>query len=370
MLFEGKLRVNRSRRRFLLGVGAGLVGSLSGCGWQLAKVQSSPPGKSGGDLHVFTWESYVDSQLLTEFQKRHGTKALSDVYDGNETMVAKLQAGQASNYSIVYPSEYFLKKMVDEGLLREIDDTALVGLEGLLPTLADKGFIDGKRYSVPATWGTSGLIYNSEKIPGGLSDWSDLWTQKDKLNRRITLLNDPREVLGVGLYALGLKLRDQGDPAQIQRAYEKLLELKKSIAAFDTDAWRDRMLSGDVWVSHVYSTDAADVIKENPKFRYIIPRSGAVLWVDTMAIPVSAPNLDAAYDWINDMLQGEVVAGLNDRLSFAPAIVPAIEKLSSEVRQNPVLFPGAEELGRCETMPPISAAAEKAIDSYWTKLLS
>jgi spermidine/putrescine transport system substrate-binding protein len=362
---------SRSRRRFLQFAGAGLLGSItSGCGWQLAKVQSAPPGKSGGDLYVYTWESYVDPQLLTDFQKRHSTKAISDVYDGNETMVAKLQAGQASNYSVLYPSEYFLKKMVDQGLLRELDDNELKGIEAVLPALADKGFVDGKRYSVPATWGTSGLIYNSEKIPGGLTDWIDLWKQKDKLNRRITLLNDPREVLSIGLYALGLKLGDQNDPALIKRAYEKLLELKPSIAAFDTDAWRDRMLSGDVWVSHAYSTDAADVIKDNPKFRYIIPSSGAALWVDTMAIPVSAPNLDAAYDWINDMLQGDVVAGLNDRLSFSPAITPAVDQLPPEVRQNPVLFPSKEDLARCETMPPLSEAAEKTIDSYWTKLLS
>ncbi|NJM47218.1 MAG: spermidine/putrescine ABC transporter substrate-binding protein [Alkalinema sp. RU_4_3] len=362
---------NPARRRFLLLAGAGLLGSVtSGCGWQLAKVQSAPPGKSGGDLYVYTWESYVDPQLLTDFQKRHSIKAISDVYDGNETMVAKLQAGQAANYSILYPSEYFLKKMVDQGLLREIDETELQGIEGILPALADKGFVDGKRYSVPATWGTSGLIYNSEKIPGGLTDWIDLWKQKDKLNRRITMLNDPREVLGVGLYALGQKLGSQNDPASIKRSYEKLLELKPAIAAFDTDAWRDRMLSGDVWVAHAYSTDAAEVVKDNPKFRYIIPQSGASLWVDTMAIPVSAPNIEAAYDWINDMLQGDVVAGLNDRLSFAPAITSAVEKLPPEVRQNPVLFPSKEDLAHCETMPPLSEAAEKTIDSYWTKLLS
>ncbi len=363
--------LNPSRRRFLHLAGAGCLGSvLSSCGWQLAKVQSSPPGKSGGDLFVYTWESYVDPDLLKGFQKSSGTKAQSDVYDGNETMVAKLQAGQASNYSILYPSEYFLQKMVDQGLLQEIDETQLIGLDGLLPALADKGKVNGKRYSVPATWGTSGLIYNSEKLPNGISDWGDLWQQKDKLARRLTLLNDPREVMAAGLYALGQKLSAQNDPNAIKQAYSKLLELKPAIAAFDTDAWRDRMVAGDIWVAMAYSTDAADVVKENPKFRYVIPRAGASLWVDTMAIPLSAPNVEAAYDWINYMLRGDVVAALNERLSFSPAISPAVALLPEDVRRSAVLFPSPEELARCETLPPLSETAEKAIDSYWTKLLS
>ena len=361
----------RSRRRFLQTSIAGLSGmALSGCGWTLAKVQTNQVRRGAADeLQVYTWSNYVDKDLIDAFRSQTGIKVISDVFDSNETMLATFQAGKAGTYSIIYPSDYKVSQMVQLGYLSELDHSRLDGLRNILPRFQQSVHDPGNRFSVPISWGTTGLIYNSEKLKEPPTDWDYLWKHKDKLTRRLTLMDDFREVIGAALRSLGYSY-NATDPQQIKQAYEKLQELKPAITTFTTDAWRDQLLAGDLTIAMGYSADAVNVMTENPKLKYVIPASGTSVWSDTMVIPKTAPNPEAAYAWISFMLQPEVAARVTERLFFATPNEAAFNQLPDLLKNNVTLFPPRNLLDRSETLSPVDKPVLELYEKYWTKLKS
>ena len=364
------IRVAQTRRQFLqTSVAAMVASSLSSCGWTLAEVKTTPNTQVSSDtLYIYTWAGYTDQDLLDRFREETGLKVVADVFDSNEAMLARLQAGGAGAYSIIYPSEYMVQKMATLGLLTELDHSLLVGLEDLFPQFQNPGYDPGDRFSVPISWGTTGLIFNSKTLKNYPQDWNYLWENKEKLSKRFTLLNDVREVMGATLRMLGYSY-NATDANQIRQAYEKLVTLRPAIASFTTDSWRPQMIVGDLLIAMCYSSDAAEIMEENEDLRYITPDSGSSLWTDTMVIPKSAPNPDAAYKWINFMLQPDIAATLVERLKFATPSRLAYERLPENLRNDPTLFPPESVIARSEAISPVGAATE-IYERYWTQLTS
>ncbi|MDF0552954.1 spermidine/putrescine ABC transporter substrate-binding protein [Kamptonema sp. UHCC 0994] len=359
-----------TRRKFLQTSAAALSGlTLSSCGWRLADVQSAPIVKSASNkLYIYTWSGYTDEALINRFAEKTGIQVIADVFDSNEGMLARIQAGGGGAYSIIYPSDYMVLQMSKLGLLTELDHSLLAGLDRLIKKFQSPVYDPGNRYSVPFAWGTTGLIYNTEQINGKIEDWDYLWNNQKKLSKRMTLLNDLREVMGVSLRMLGYSLNTT-NADEIKKAYEKLAQLKPDLASFNTDAWRPQILAGDLKVAMCFSSDANEVIPENNKLQYVVPKSGSSLWTDTLVIPKSAPNPEAAYKWINFMLQGDIAASIIERLSFATPSQEAFELLPPEVRENEILFPSEETLKTCESIAPVGKFTA-IYDRYWTKLTS
>ncbi|WP_066424816.1 spermidine/putrescine ABC transporter substrate-binding protein [Anabaena sp. 4-3] len=356
------------RRNFIQGVTALSTLSLAGCGWRLADVRASTNSGRTDQLYIYTWTQYSDQKLLQTFTTQTGLKVLVDVYESNEVMLAKLLAGGGGTYSLIYPSDYMVQKMVDRNLLIELQHDRLIGLENLFPQFQNPSYDSNNRYSIPFNWGTTGLLYNSEVLPQAPEDWDYLWQNKDILNKRMTLLNDVREVMGAVLRMLGYSYNSQNEN-EIKQAYEKLTELKPAIAAFDTDAWQNQILAGDLMIAMCYSADAIRVSKENPKLKYVIPRSGSSLWTDTMVILKSAPNIDGAYAWINFMLQPEIAASISQRLKIATPNQAGFELLPNNIKNNVNFFPPDAILEKCERISPLGNF-EEVYERYWTQLTS
>ncbi|MEO8893422.1 MAG: spermidine/putrescine ABC transporter substrate-binding protein [Coleofasciculaceae cyanobacterium] len=361
------------RRQFLQLAGLTTLSSklLSGCGWTLAEVrsQTAPETTSNSkELFIYTWSNYTDQDLLNRFNKETGFKAVANVFDSNEVMLARLQAGGGGSYSIIYPSDYMVEKMVSLKMLSQLDYSRIKGFEHLMPRFVNPEYDPGNLHSVPLSWGTTGLIYNSKQLSTAPVDWTYLWENQKQLTRRMTLLNDVREVMGAVLKMLGYSYNSR-NPQEINKAYQKLVELKPDIASFTTDTWRDQVLSGDILIAMCYSSDANEVIEEKKYLDYVIPKSGSTIWMDTLAIPKTAPNPKAAYAWINFMLQPDVAAQICERLSFATPNQLAFNQLPAEAKENPRLFPPESDLERCESVAPVGDLAE-VYDQYWTKLTS
>jgi len=358
-----------TRRKFLTGMAALSGMSLTGCGWRLGDVRATSTTKGPRDqLNVYTWAQYTDKELLTTFNAQTGIKVLADVYDSNDVMLAKLQAGGGGAYSVIYPSDYMVQKMVDKGLLVEINRDRLIGLENLLPRFQNPTYDPNNRYSIPFSWGTTGLVFNSEILKTPPEDWDYLWQNQEQLSKRMTLLNDVREVMGAVLRMLGYSYNSKNEN-EIKQAYEKLKVLKPAIAAFDTDAWRNQIVAGDLLLAMCYSADGVKVTQENPKLKYIIPKSGSSLWSDTIVIPKTAPNVDGAYAWINFMLQPEVAAQMSQRLSIATPNRAGFDLLPKKMQNNSSLFPPQSLLEKCERVTPLGKI-EEVYDRYWTELTS
>lgn len=361
---------NSTRRQFLKNSAATISGlAVSSCGWRLADVQSAPAVKGSADqLFIYTWAGYTDNALLDRFAEKTGIRVVADVFSSNEEMLARVQAGGARAYSIIYPSDYMVVQMTELGLLSPLDHSSLGGLDRLKKQFQNPVYDPGNRYSVPLSWGTTGLIYNTEQLKEVPEDWNYLWEHKQELARRMTLASDVREVMGAALRMLGYSLNSTNEE-QVKQAYEKLVELKPAIASFTTDAWRPQMLTGDLKVAMCYSSDANEVISDNDKLKYVVPKSGSSLWTDTLVIPKGAPNPEAAYKWINFLLQADVAASLVERLSFSTPSEDAFSLLTPELRENELLFPPEAVLKNCEGVAPVGKFME-VYDRYWTQLTS
>ncbi|NJP10821.1 MAG: spermidine/putrescine ABC transporter substrate-binding protein [Leptolyngbyaceae cyanobacterium RU_5_1] len=362
-----------SRRRFLQAsatAASGLV--LSGCGWTLAEVRPTTLSRGNKDeIYIYTWESYVDSQLIETFKTQTGIQVTPSLFSSNEEMLAAFQAGKSANFSVIYPSDYTVGEMIEKRLLSKLDHSRISGLENLMPQFQDSAYDRNNEHSIPISWGTTGLIYNSEALNPAPDDWEYLWQNQQKLMRKMTLLDDKREVMGVTLKTLGYSYNST-NLQEIQHAYEKLVTLKPAVTTFTTSAWIDRLLAGDLLLAMVYSADAVRVINENPdrKFKYVIPKSGSSLWSDTMVIPKSSPNPDAAYAWINFMLQPAIAADITQRLFFATPNQAAYDQLPTPLRNDRSLFPSEDVINACERIIPLRPEILELYDQYWTKLTS
>lgn len=364
------LGANINRRRFIKGSAAALSGmALSSCGWTLADIKPQARRTSTDTIYIYTWAGYTDDDLLRQFEAETGIRAIADVFDSNEAMLARIQAQGGGDYSIIYPSDYMVQEMVDLELIRELDHSQIDGLDNLFETFADPGYDPGNGHSIPISWGTTGLIYNKSALGEAPEDWDYLWRNAKDLRRRMTLLNDVREVLGASLKSLGYSYNTT-EESEVKEAYEKLVELRPAIASFNSDAWRTQILSGDLLVAMCYSSDANEITEEDDNFAYIVPSSGSSVWADTLVIPRTAPNIAGAYAWMSFMMRAKVSADITQRLSFATPNRPGYELLPKDVRTNPNLFPSAETIDRCEGLKPLGEEVGAMYDRYWTKLTS
>ncbi|NJL47448.1 MAG: spermidine/putrescine ABC transporter substrate-binding protein [Leptolyngbyaceae cyanobacterium SM2_5_2] len=358
-----------TRRRFLQSSAAAVAGvSLANCRQNITGPQSA----GGGDastLHIYTWANYTDNDLTATFTERTGLKVVIDIFDSNEIMLTKMQAGGGNAYSIIYPSDYMVSEMVAGGMLTALDPAKLQGLENLKAKWTNPAYDPNNAHSVPFCWGTTGLLYNRDVTPGNPKDWSFLWDNKDALSNRITMLDDMRETLGVALKTLGYSY-NTNDPAQIEAAYAKLRELQPHIAAFKTNGFENEILTGDLSVSMAYSSDAIALMEESDRLAYVIPTSGTSLWTDTMAIPSTAPNPEAAYQWINFLLEPEIAKTAVERLLFATANQAAFDLLPNDLRNNASLYPPEDVLAQSEGIQSIDTASNDLFDRFWTEITS
>lgn len=371
------LQSHRSRRQFLQ-FSATFLSTLALANCQRDSSDSasttpaasgdSPASPSGEPLYLYTWADYSDEEVYKRFTEKTGIEVVADVYDANETMLAKMQAGGGNQYSILYPSDYMVKQMIELGLLTSIDKSRLQGLDQLRDKWQSPPYDPDNAHSIPVSWGTTGFIYDSEVLTTPPEDWNYLWDNQAELAGKITLLDDVREVMGATLKSLGYSYNST-NPQELEEAYQKLLELKPAIASFQSFGWEDPLISGDLVLSMTYSILGNLLPVDNPNLKYVIPSSGASVWTDTMVIPKTAPNVDSAYAWINFMLEPENAAYAVERLSFATPSQAAFDLLPNELKDNTNLFPTAEMLAKCEGIAPVGDTID-LYDQYWTQLKS
>lgn len=369
-------RMRPSRRRFLQYSLAALSGvALSNC-QRTTTTSEAPADAPTADapatpatdepLHIYTWADYRSDAVIARFTERTGIEVIADVYDANEIMLAKLMAGGGDQYSILYPSDYMVQEMIGLELLTELDHSLINGLDNLFDRWKSPPYDENNTYSIPVSWGTTGYIYNNEVLNPGPEDWDYVWDNREALSRRMTLLGDVREMVGAVLKSLGYSYNSTSEQ-ELQEAYEKLVEIKPHVTAFESFGWEDRLIAGDLNLCMTYSILGNALTADNPQLTYIIPSSGSSVWTDTMVIPKTAPNVAAAYEWINFMMEPENSAFAVTDLRFATPNRPAFEALPAELKADEKLFPPEDILAKCEGIMPLGDATA-LYDDLWTRL--
>ena len=254
------------------------------------------------ELNVFVWTEYFPQDMLDCFELVYGIKLNRDEYSSNEEMYAKVSAGGTA-YDLVQPTDYIVPLMIRQGLLQELDHAQLPNLKNIDAGWLDKSFDPGNKYSVPYLAGTDAIVVNTGAVENVPQSWADLW--KPEYANKMVFIDDSRAVIGITLLTLGYDVNTT-NPAELEEAKAKLAELVANIKVFDSDSPKTALIAGDADLGMVWTGEAYIANQENPAIQYIYPTEGPILWQDNFLMLKDAAHADAAYAWLNYMMQGDV----------------------------------------------------------------
>ncbi|OOH89785.1 spermidine/putrescine ABC transporter substrate-binding protein [Pasteurellaceae bacterium 15-036681] len=317
-------------------------------------------------VHLYTWTEYVPEGLLDQFTKETGIKVVVSSLESNETMYAKLKIqGKDGGYDVIAPSNYFVSKMAREGMLAELDHSKLPVIADLNKDWLDKPYDKGNKYSLPQLLGAPGIAFNTATYKGDeFTSWGDLW--KEDFKGKIQLLDDAREVFNLALVKLGQDPNTK-DPAVIKAAYEELLKLRPNVLAFSSDNPANSFISGEVEVGQLWNGSVRIAKKEGAPVNMVFPKEGPVLWVDTLAIPANAKNVEGAHKLINYLLGAEAAEKLTLEIGYPTSNMKALETLPKEITEDPAIYPTAEVLQAAQWQDDVGEAVE-LYEKYYQEL--
>ena len=303
-------------------------------------------GYAGADtLTIFNWGDYIDMDLVSQFEEETGITVIYETFDSNEAMLTKIQQG-GTTYDIAVPSEYMIEKMLEEDLLVPLAHEKLPNLDNIDERFMNLPFDQGNQYSVPYFWGTVGILFNPELLPGKtFTSWDDLWDPD--LKNGILLIDGAREVIGMGLNSLGFSLNDTNHD-NLDEALQKLSGLTPNVKAIVGDENKLLMANNEAAVSLAWSGDARDIMWENEALTYVVPEEGSNLWFDNMVIPKTADNIDGAHAFINFMLDPEIAALNTEYVSYSTPNQAALAFLPAEMVEDERFYPPTELTERLE----------------------
>jgi len=316
-------------------------------------------GLSGGNtLTIYNWGDYIDPTLIKKFEKETGIKVIYQTFDSNEAMMTKIDQG-GTTFDVAVPSEYAVDKMKKDHMLIPIDKAKLPNLKYIDPHFMNLSFDPNNKYSIPYFWGTVGLVYNSSMLGGKkLTSWNDLWD--NDLRNKILLVDGAREVMGMGLNSLHYSLNDTNE-AHLQQAQRKLATLTPNIKAIVGDEIKMLLANEEAAVGVVWSGDAAEIMDENDKLDYVVPKEGSNLWFDNMVIPKTAKNIDGAHKFINFMLDPKNAAKNAEYVGYSTPNKKAMEYLPKEVANDKRFYP---DLNKTENLEVYKNLGKKMLAHY------
>lgn len=317
-------------------------------------------------LYVYNWTEYMPEQVISEFQKETGIKIVYSTYDSNEAMYAKIKVLKKNEgYDLVFPSTYFVDKMRREGLLGEIDKSKLSNLKNLDPSLLDKPYDPGNKFSIPYLWGSSSIAVNAKFVkPDTITSWNDLW--RPEFKNRLVLNDDIREVFGMALMSLGFSGNSK-DPVQIEAAFKKLETLKPNVRLYNSESPKLPFLNQEVYAGMIFNGEAYMASVENPDIKFIYPKEGTIFWIDNMIIPKNARNVDNAHKFMDFILRPEIAKQISKEIGYASPNQAARQLMDENVRNNKTIYPDPAVVSAGEFQVDIGDAI-LTYEKYWEKL--
>ena len=356
-----------------------LASLLAGC----SRPAAHAPDRSASDkvLNVYNWSDYIQPSLIADFEKETGIHVNYDVYDSNEILETKLLTGH-TNYDVVGPSGAFLERQLKAGIYQKLDKSQLPNLKNVDPDIA-RGtalYDPGNQYAIDYMWITSGVGYNAAEIKARMADAPlDSWRMifdpavvSKFADCGISILDAPSEVLATALIYIGRN--PNSNSVEDLKAGEQVLRAIRPYVRFvDSSRYIDNLANGDVCLVMGWSGDikqAHDRAAESGKgidVRYSIPREGAIVNFDLMAIPADAPHVHNAHRFLDFLLRPEVAAQNSNLIKYANAVSPALQPLDPAVRNDQGVFPPPEVRARLVAERARPADFQRLLTRMWTR---
>ncbi len=363
------------KKIFIFFLAAAMLFSLCSCGTDAA-VDSSDTGIASsnsnekieyiGEVNVYNWGEYIDENMLLEFERQTGIKVNYSTFTSNETLYSVLKTG-GSSYDVIFPSEYMVSRLINEGMLEKIDFSNIPNYSLVGDEFKNLECDPNNEYSVPYMWGTVGLIYNTKMVDEEITSWSALFDPKYEGN--ILMFDNSRDAMGIALKYLGYS-QNTTNEAELQEAYQLLRDQKEYVQCYVMDQIFDKLEGGEAALGPYYAGDYLSMKENNPDLAFVVPEEGSNMYTDFMCIPKGARNKENAELFINFMCNVDVSVANMDVTGYTTPIPDAWEIYSADLTEEElaVMYPDKELLSRCDVFINLPDNILALYDSLWVLL--
>ena len=326
---------------------------------------------TGESITVFNWGMYIadgseDSMdINAEFTRRTGIAVNYITFEDNESMYAKLKAG-GSSYDVIIPSDYMIAKLIEEDMLLPLDFDNIPNYANIGEEFKNKDYDPENKFSVPYTWGTVGVIYNTKYV-APVDSWSALWDEN--YSGKILMFGNSRDAFMVSSLLLGYDINTT-DHAEIEATAEKLREQKPLVQQYVMDQCYQQMIDEEAWLVPYYAGDFLQMQRDNEDLAFAFPKEGYNLYIDAMCIPTCAENKAGAEAYINFMCDPEISGANMDWVCYSSPVTGATEYMDPEMAESDIAYPSAEilALGKSYTNLPTDTVNE--VNALWNEISS
>lgn len=316
-------------------------------------------------INVFNWGDYIGESTIADFEKAYpNIKVNYENFSTNEDMYVKIKTG-SSAYDIAIPSDYMIKRMIDEGLLNKINMENIPNYKYIDERFKNLDFDPNNEYSVPYMWGTVGILYNKTMVDEPVDSWKILWNEKYAKN--IIMQDSERDSIGVTLKMLGYSMNTK-NLNELEEAKAKLIEQRPLILAYFVDEVKDKMINEEAALAVVWSGDAYYCMGENENLAYAIPKEGSNYWFDSMVIPKTSKHQKEAELFINFMCETQTAFNNADYIGYATPHTEVMKMLDPDLVSDPNAYPSAEDLKNCEIFMYPGDEINKEYARIWTEV--
>ena len=339
------------------------LAALSGCGESSDQVT----------LRVYNWgvniadgsDDYID--VIELFEEAYPEiDVIYDTYETNEALYTRLAGGGVS-YDVIIPSDYMIARMIREDMLLPLNFDNIPNYDLVDDTFKNQSYDPNNEYSVPYTWGTVGIIYNTKYVDeADIGGWDLLWNEK--YADRIVMIDNSRDAFAIAEAMLGYSLNTE-DPDEIQAAADLLAEQLPILQSYQMDDMYNLMENEEAWIAPYYAGDAMLMMDENPDLAFYLPEDQTFnVFIDAMCIPASAENKEEAELFINFLCEPEISGGNMDYIGYGTPVSAAKEYMDPEMANNPVAYPDEETLARGEAFVALSDEAQQLMDNLFNEV--
>ena len=321
-------------------------------------------------LYVYNWGQYIaegddDSiDVIAAFEEAYpNIKVKYSTYDSNESMYAKLSGGGIT-VDVIIPSDYMIARMRQEGMLQELNYDNIPNAQYIDPSFRGMAYDPEDKYSVPYTWGTVGIIYNTKYVDeADVTGWELLWNEK--YADKILMFDNSRDAFGIAEYLLGYDVNTT-DEAELKACADKLAEQKPVVQQYVMDQIFDAMENEEAWIAPYYAGDFLTMVEENEDLAFYRPaHQGYNVFIDAMCIPTCAQEKEAAELFINFMCSPEISAANLDFIGYSVPASESKQYMDEEVVNDPVSYPDAEELRNATSFDYLPEEVSRKMESLF-----
>ncbi len=311
---------------------------------------------SAADLVISNWDGYMAKDIAESFKAATGLEIDVVNHATNEEIMGKLMASQGKGYDVVFVSSPFAEILNHQGMLEPLDKAAIPNIANLYPEAASLAYDPGNSFSVPYTWGSTGLCYRSDVVKGEPDSWMNLLQPSDDLKGKVTMLATDRWLMGAGELAKGYSV-NEADPAKLEEVKNLLIEAKKTLLAYDDTTFYSKLVSGEASLVHAWDGWCNYGIAENKDIKFIVPKEGSDLWVDTIVVLKNSEHKEAAMKFIDFILDAKNHAWAAENILYKvpnKAAMESLDKVLFEQYPNMAMTPA--ELTKYELLRDLGPA--------------